>query len=406
VSNILRHQLLENWSYPPLSEGLPGVNEFKGSGSYAGRIKSLSPFYLEWGGAGQEFSLSKSSFEPFGYGEVLAVGDLVAIEVSASEIIRLSLLAPAREQINSANYQWPKFMELVREYFVTHKFTEILTPALVDCPGTEPYLRPFAVDVKVNGKIQKKYLPTSPEINLKKFLARGHSRIFELKECFRNEEWTSHHRPEFLMLEWYRAFSNLNAIVEDLKSLVGFLGERLQLPVEEIQTTTVRELFHKHLDFDLKPDTTAAELAVLCERSKINFSAADSWDELFFRIFMTKIEPNLPATILKDYPPQLAAYSRIQDSGPSAGWADRFEFYWKGLEISNAFHELNDPRVQRRRMEDDNKRKIELGLEPVPLDEDFLKALAAGLPPSGGIALGVERLFMAFYNLKNISEVR
>lgn len=396
--------MLEKWTYPPLSKTLAGVNEIAGVGRYAGRIKAVSPFALEWGGVTVELSVSQATFEPLGFGEILAIGDLVSAEISGKTISSLSLLAPAREQASSANFHWAKFSSLVREFFVTNKFTEISTPSLVDCPGTEPYLKPFSVEVKVNGKFEKKYLPTSPEINLKKSLARGHTRIFEMKKCFRNDEFTDHHRPEFMMLEWYRAFSNLDSIVEDLKNLVEFLGERLALPVEKIRTTTMRELFNQNLSFDLKPETSSAELASLCERLNIKFQANESWDELFFRIFLEKIESKfgLGPLVLTDYPPQLAAYSRIQ----SNGWADRFEFYWKGLEIANAFHELNDPSIQRRRMDDDNKRKLALGLEPVALDEEFLSCLAAGLPPSGGIALGVERLFMAFYDLKNISEVR
>jgi lysyl-tRNA synthetase class 2 len=208
------------------------------------------------------------------------------------------------------------------------------------------------------------------------------------------------------MLEWYRAFSNLDAIAQDLQELLSFLNDQMKslATAPQIRVVTVAELVSQYVNFDLKPSTDESDLRGLCRQLDIPFGASDTWDELFFRVFLERIEMQLPPEplLVRYYPPRLAAYSRVLDSG----WADRFELYWKGFEIANAFHELNDPRVQRQRMEKDNERKLALGLQPVALDEEFLACLERGLPPSGGIALGVERLFMAFMDLQEIGTVR
>lgn len=128
------------------------------------------------------------------------------------------------------------------------------------------------------------------------------------------------------------------------------------------------------------------------------------WNDLYHLIWVSKIEPTLPQSpfLLCDYPTSQAALARIN----AHGWADRFEFYWQGYEIANAFHELNDPNEQRTRFERDQKKRIAYGRTPLEIDEQFMTALKHGLPPSGGIALGLDRLFMAFMGIKKISEAR
>jgi len=424
VSNNLRYQLTETWTYPPVTGKLRGVHELKEPGTYAGRVKAIDldstgsrVLTLWWEQTEVTVELRETLFEPENYQTLVEPGDLVSVFVARLNphiASKLTLLVPARssgrplEEASKAA-KWSHFVKLVREFFWQNHFVEIQTPYLVVCPGTEPYLKPFSVSVNLgHGKIQK-YLPTSPEINLKKYLSGGHAHIFELKSCFRNDEATAQHSPEFLMLEWYRAFADLDEILADLTALLRFLSQKLGRSLHDsgdpsIRITTVRELFRQYVDFELSPQTDSGQLKTLCRQLAIPFSESDTWDELFFRVFIERIENQLPPgpMIVRDYPPKLAAYARMNPEG----WADRFEFYWRGLEIANAFHELNDPQIQKNRMDEDNRRKSALGLEPVPLDEAFLDCLYAGLPPSGGIALGMERLFMAFHNLKNISDVR
>nr|BFD58484.1 hypothetical protein CKG001_05910 [Bdellovibrio sp. CKG001] len=342
------------------------------------------------------------------YSEHLIEGDLVAV-ISAQELI---LLAPQRQVLPNRSWnkemtmRWGLYLKALRAFFVDQGFVELKTPSLVVCPGTEPSLDVFSTELKVGSKKQKLFLPTSPELHLKKALALGAEKIFELAPCFRNGEVTERHQPEFLMLEWYRAYANLKLIKEDMISLVQVLAKVLGVSAPTtVRSFTVAELFKIHCGFELKPETSKDELKALAEKCGVDVRSAESIDDYFFLIFMDKIETQLPADELifvEKYPPYQAALARLT----ADGWGDRLEAYWKGLELCNAFHELNDPMVQRLRSEEDLEKKVLMGKEAVALDEEFFQCLEAGLPPSGGIALGVERLFMALTDVQNISDLR
>lgn len=342
------------------------------------------------------------------HSEILVEGDLVAV-ISSEAIM---LLAPALRQLPMKKYdhdlqgQWRHYLASLRDYFSEQGFHEVKTPSLVACPGTEPSLDVFSTELKVGSKRQLLFLPTSPELHLKKILASGAEKIFEIAPCFRNGEITDTHQPEFLMLEWYRAFANLTAIKKDVENLVNFLSVNLDKPKpSKVSSYSVSELFKKYCDFNLTPQTSLSELKTLAEKLKVDVRSAESIDDYFFLIFMDKIENQLPSDELifvEKYPAYQAALARLTNDG----WGDRFEVYWKGMELANAFHELNDPSLQRLRILEDLQKKKQMGKEEVPVDEQFMQALEAGLPPSAGIALGIERLFMAFYDIKKISDVK
>lgn len=323
---------------------------------------------------------------------------------------KIELLAPARTPVQHLNLmiqrakQWQFFLTLIRKTFQILEFTEVRTPTLVPSPGTEPHLDHF----KTMFKNKNYYLPTSPELHLKKMLSRGWTKIYEFKPCFRNNELSAHHQPEFLMLEWYRGYSNLDHIEKDMKGIFNYLKLHWPDPVSGfgfLTSATVQELFQKYCEFNLTPETNKGDLEGLAERFGIPISSTDSWDDIFFRIFLEKIEKNLGMhgpQIVKNYPPSQSALARLTPDG----WAARFEVYWKGLEIANAFDELNDPHEQRRRCEKDNIQRSALGKTPVPIDTEFLDALDCGLPPSAGIALGLDRLFMALVGAEDIKNTR
>lgn len=342
------------------------------------------------------------------HSEFLIEGDIVAV-VSASEVV---LLAPQKKSLPNRSYnkeltlKWGTYLQSLREFFVSQGFVELKTPSLVLCPGTEPSLDVFSTNLKVGSRQQKLFLPTSPELHLKKALALGAEKIFELAPCFRNGEVTERHQPEFLMLEWYRAYASLSLIKEDTVKLVNHLAQAMKVAgPAKVTSYSVAELFRIHCGFELKPDTSKAELKALAEKIGVDVRSAESIDDYFFLIFMDKIESQLAGdelVFVEKYPPYQAALARLT----SDGWGDRFEAYWKGMELCNAFHELNDPRIQRLRSEEDLQKKSEMDKEPVALDEEFFQCLEAGLPPSGGIALGVERLFMALQGLHSISSLR
>lgn len=304
--------------------------------------------------------------------------------------------------------QWGDFTFAVREFFRSRGFIEATTPTLVVSPGTEPFLEPFSTVFKMGSREEKFFLPTSPEFHLKKMLVAGWTKIFELKSCFRNSEVGVHHQPEFQMLEWYRAYADLNTIADDVENLLIEASRSAGKPVSKakLERTTISELFKNHFDgFTLKPDTTLQSLRDLAKEINVTVQFDDSWDEVFFRIFIEKIEPRIGLdfpVLVHGYPPSQAALARIGRDG----FADRFEVYWRGLEIANAFHELNDPYENERRFVSDLKLKNSRGFTAVPVDEELMTALKLGLPPSGGIALGLDRLFMAIFEIGKIAEAR
>ncbi|WP_413569493.1 EF-P lysine aminoacylase EpmA [Bdellovibrio sp. HCB117] len=342
------------------------------------------------------------------HSEFLIEGDLVAV-VSATRIV---LLAPQKSALPKRTFnkellaRWSEYLQGLRDFFTQEDFLELRTPSLVACPGTEPSLDVFSTFLQVGSRKEKLYLPTSPELHLKKALALGAEKIFEIAPCYRNGEITEKHQPEFLMLEWYRAYDNLSAIKKDVEKLVVFLAKKLKTEApKKVRSVSISELFKQYCYFDLKPDTTKEELKSLAQKLGVDVRSAESIDDYFFLIFLEKIESALPTEELifvEKYPPYQAALARLTEEG----WGDRFEVYWKGLELANAFHELNDPGIQRLRSAEDLEKKKDMGKEVVNLDEEFFLCLEAGMPPSGGIALGVERLFMALLNLPQISEIK
>lgn len=342
------------------------------------------------------------------HSEFLDFGDMVAV-ISVNELV---LLAPQLTSLPRRSYdkelflKWNSYLEHLRGFFKFNNFVELRTPGLVVCPGTEPSLDVFSTELTLGSRKEKLFLPTSPELHLKKALALGAEKIFEISPCFRNGEVTERHQPEFLMLEWYRAYDTLATIKKDAVDLVTYLSKSLRVPgPRQVLSYTVAELFKIYCNFTLTPQTSLAELKALAEKLGVDVHSAETIDDYFFLIFMEKIESQLaPEDLIfvEKYPPYQAALARLTEDG----WGDRFEFYWKGLELANAFHELNDPSVQRMRSQEDLQKKIAAGKEAIRLDDEFFQCLDAGLPPSGGIALGVERLFMCFFDVKNIKDLR
>ncbi len=294
--------------------------------------------------------------------------------------------------------EFAKFVNTVREFFISGGFTEVFTPTIVPCPGLEPSLEPFAVGTA--------YLPTSPEIHLKKAVARGWTDIFEIKPCFRKGELSAHHEPEFLMLEWYRGFADLGLIITDLRALLAHLarqGFMRDPPV--VRETTFKKLFLEILGFDLKPESTAGDLEALARRLSVYSLASDTFADLFHRLMLEHLEPQMRemgALIVRDFPPSMAALARMT----SEGWADRCELYWEGLEIANGFNEVNDPIEQKKRWQNDIEERRRLGTSIVPVDPSLIRALEVGMPPTGGIALGMERLYMACRGVDEIRELK
>lgn len=307
----------------------------------------------------------------------------------------------------SIHKKWQDFLVAVAHFFVERGLTPVMTPSLVECPGMEPNLNPFKTEFQHGGFSKSLFLPTSPEIHLKKLLAKGYTDFFEIKTCYRNQEVSPIHEAEFMMLEWYRAFSNLNLIREDLEQLLEYLNESgfILNGNYNIESHSVAELFKKYLEFELHPETSIIELQELAQRFNLHFKLDYSWDDLFHLLFISLIEPKLSSenpSFIHSYPPSQAALARINNEG----WAERFELYWRGVEIANAFDELTDPDEQLKRFEKDQESRQKGGGLELPIDQEFIVALKQGVPPTGGIALGLDRLFLAGQQLQALNEFR
>jgi lysyl-tRNA synthetase class 2 len=270
----------------------------------------------------------------------------------------------------------------LRRYFDERGFIEVATPSLVPAPGTEVQIEPIPAGTG--------YLVPSPELQMKRLLAGGMPRIYQLGHAFRAAEQGSLHEAEFTMLEWYRAHEGYSAVMVDteqivartLKALHGSLrldlGERTIDCKPPFDRITVREAFERYANI---PDASA-------------LAAAD--EDRYFEILVGTVEPilaqNRKPIFLVDYPLSQAALARPCPDAP--GYAERFELYLAGVELCNGYGELTDPDEQHARFVADNARRRQRGQRELPIDDKFLAALRAGLPPCAGNALGFDRLIM------------
>jgi lysyl-tRNA synthetase class 2 len=308
----------------------------------------------------------------------------------------------------------------VREFFWSLDYQEVRTPLLVRSPGMEPHIRP--IELKRPFSLPPVFLPTSPEFGMKKLLAKGLPRIFQICSAFRDEPRSPEHHPEFTMLEFYEANLPLEGLQDRVEALFNALCERihhsesfsyqgrtisLQTPFKHFR---VVDLFLEHLKIDLRSHQTASMLAKICEIHQIQASADESWDDLYFRLWLNLIEPKLPkneAYFITHYP--LSQSSLCNPIADETGfkWANRFEVYIGQTELGNAFDELRDAPTQKKNFEKDQEiRKSTYGdaYTESPIDDELLAALPL-MKPTTGIAIGLDRLAMLLLDAKTIEEV-
>lgn len=317
-----------------------------------------------------------------------------------------------------------RILAALRGLFASEGFVEVDTPALQVAPGAEVHLRGFATELETpDGGRRPLWLHTSPEFAMKKLLAGGVPRLFQIAHAYRNGERSDLHHPEFAMLEWYRADEPYEALMADcetvLRAALAAAGRPLatwrgaacdfSLPFERL---TVAEAFARHAGIDLaatapdpaRPDSAA--LAAAASAAGVAVRPGEPWEDVFFRVMFERIEPRLGfgrPTILCEYPVSMAALARRKPEDPRV--AERFELYVCGVELANAFGELTDPVEQRARLEADMAEKRRLYGEGWPIDGDFLAALEHGLPQSSGIALGFDRLAMLCAGADRVEDV-
>lgn len=316
----------------------------------------------------------------------------------------------------------------IRRFFLDRKFHEIETPYLTGSLPPESYLDIFETTLlDRHRRPTRAFLPTSPEPFLKKLLAAGIGNCFSMPKSFRNTEDNSMtHTPEFTILEWYRVQADYTDIMRDCEELLVFIntylmrskvdhgvtrptellyqGKHIDLSAPWERLTTV-QAFRRYAHIDLLKALDRKKLGPIAIKKGYTVSQKDTWEELYDQIFLNEIEPKLgrgKPTIIYDYPASQAALSKKKKSDPR--FAERFEFYIEGLEIGDAYSELTDAGEQLERFKLESKERKRLGKTVHPTDMDFIEALKAGMPESGGIAVGVDRLIMLFADVTDIAD--
>lgn len=311
-------------------------------------------------------------------------------------------------------------IKAIRRFFDDQGFDEVETPILQISPVMDAHIHAFQTELKgVDLKIKETpYLHTSPEFAMKKLIVAGLENIYQICHVFRNAEGSKRHRPEFTMIEWYRANADYTHIMKDCEGLLRACAkaggvktlrykEHVCDPFADFERLSVREAFKQYADIDLVvflEDKQGFRRAV--QALGLHTADDDGWDDLFFRVMGEKIEPYLGMdrpTFLYDYPVSMASLSKKKECDPR--FAERFELYVCGIELANAFSELTDADEQLKRFEAEMDYKQKLYGERYPIDMEFIAALKHGLPESGGIALGIDRLIMLITGASNIEEV-
>ena len=299
-----------------------------------------------------------------------------------------------------------KLIAKIRDFFNSRGLLEVDTPLLCHSTVTDLHLHSFQTVYQADDHTPKTnlYLQTSPEYAMKRLLAAGSGPIFQIGKAFRNSgESGRMHNPEFTMLEWYRPGFDHHDLMDEMNDLLQEI-----LNTEPAERFSYTELFSKYININ-PHSCTASELKHkaqqlgISEIPNLDNGNKDNW---LFLLMSHIIEPQLgqivPAFIY-DFPTSQAALAKIRADNPPV--AERFEVYYKGIELANGFHELTNVNEQRNRFENDLALRKQLNYPAIPIDERFLAALTHGLLDCAGVALGIDRLVMLALNSKNIANI-
>lgn len=308
----------------------------------------------------------------------------------------------------------------IREYFKSEVFHEAEVPLLLPAPSTEPFLEVFETQLKDDqGNKWQAFLPSSPEFALKKLLSAGSGSVFTITKSFRNGEGrSSRHNPEFTILEWYHTPGDYMDVARDFEGLMRKINSltrkqtdaltyqgheySLKSPWEKI---SVAEAFQKYAGIDTETMLDEKKLKEVGKKKGYQVDEQTTWEEIWNQIIANEIEPMLGKTgptILYDYPVSQAALSKRKVADPR--FAERFEVFMGGIELGNCFSELTDWKEQEARCLADLAERKKLGRTEFPMDSDFIEALKMGMPETGGIAVGVDRLVALFADVPDIAD--
>jgi lysyl-tRNA synthetase, class II len=299
-----------------------------------------------------------------------------------------------------------KVIAAVRRWLDGRGFLEVETPILQPLYGGA-LARPFTTHH--NALDRDLFLRIADELYLKRLIVGGLERVYEIGKDFRNEGISPKHNPEFTMLEWYEAYADYGRIAEELEQLVAYVAGEVEYdgPLDfspPWKRLTLREAIGEHTGLDVLEHRDRDALVAAARERGLELEAEETWARLVDDLLSKHVEPQLEQpTFILDYPKELSPFAKDHRAEP--GLVERFECFAAGIEFANAFTELNDPDEQRARFEQQRVEEAAGDEEAQPFDEDFVRALEHGMPPTGGIGIGIDRLVMILSGRTSIREV-
>lgn len=304
-------------------------------------------------------------------------------------------------------------IKAIRAFFDARGYLEVDTPYMVATPGEEVHLTPFSTLYKTpQGEEKRFFFHTSPEFAMKRIVAAIQRPIYQLARVWRNREGGPTHLPEFTMLEWYRPYCDLQGLMDETENLLRVIlppiveHQKGRIDISQpFERLTLQQAFERYVGIDLLE--TGDDAVQLSKAANYSLRPYETWEDLFFRILLEKIEPYIGLerpTFLTHWPVSQAALARRDPKDLRV--ALRFELYAAGLELCNAFEELTDPKEQRSRFIEDRKQRKKLypEAEEWPMDEELLEALHT-MPPCSGIAMGLDRVVMLATRARHIEDI-
>ncbi|REL34023.1 elongation factor P--(R)-beta-lysine ligase [Thalassotalea euphylliae] len=300
--------------------------------------------------------------------------------------------------------QRAKLLSAIRTFFNKRNVVEVETPQMCSGTITDVHLDPIptSYDWHQDGACQL-YLQTSPEYPMKRLLASGYQSIYQIAKAFRNEAEGRLHNPEFTMLEWYRVGFSMEELMNEVSELLMEV-----LAVKETEVCSYEQVFLTYTPINPLDTSRADCLSFINRQGKLEpwLEQTTSVDTLLQFIFCEWIEPRIGQKVpcfVHSFPSGQASLATINNADTRV--ANRFECYFKGIELVNGFHELTDQAQQLQRFEEDNQQRELMGLESRAIDQKFISALSHGLPACSGVALGIDRLMMLALERESIKEV-
>lgn len=294
------------------------------------------------------------------------------------------------------------FIAELRQFFTERGLLEVETPILSEFSVTDIHLSTFKTEFlsPTQNEAKDLYLMTSPEYHMKRLLAAESGPIFQICKVFRNEEAGNIHNPEFTMLEWYRPHFDMYRLINEVDDLL-----QQMLDCEPAESLSYQYVFQNYVGLD-PLSVQKTELVKKAQEQGLQCDENEQRDTLLQFLFSELVEPQIgqekPVAVYH-FPSTQAALAQISSEDHRV--AERFEFYYKGVELANGFHELSDVNELVRRFEQDNAQREKMGLPKLALDERFLEAIKSGIPNCSGVALGVDRLLMLALGVENINEI-